>query len=31
MLPIKSMYVGSRHNADDAISDSNIKFTLPHT
>ena len=30
MLPIKKIYVDSRHKTDDSISDSNFKFQLPY-
>ena len=29
MLPIKKIYVVSRHKTEDSISDSNLKFPLP--
>ena len=29
MLPIKKIYVDSRHKTEDSISDSNFKFPLP--
>ena len=30
MLPIKKIYVDSRHKTEDSISDSNFKFQLPY-
>ena len=30
MLPIKKIYVDSRHKTEDSVSDSNFKFTLPY-